>query len=200
MSAQNLLRLLLLLMLRTVLTTVWCRFGSWSLVIQLNFCSQGLVKIFKLKFRQDYEAEDFSLKSGQFFAADVWFRLRSLILVEILKLGLGALLYFRHYPNYLHCGYVNIGAMSSVCSFQNAFSKFGMVYFAYFENKNTTDWYSQKHWKIRKESFSKGKIDVSNTLEKRFLFLGFPIIWTGNTPGSQIADNFPKWVPFTPNP
>ena len=92
MSAQNLLRLLLLLMLRTVLTTVWCRFGSWSLVIQLNFCSQGLVKIFKLKFRQDYEAEDFSLKSGQFFAADVWFRLRSLILVEILKLGLGALL------------------------------------------------------------------------------------------------------------
>ena len=51
-----------------------------------------MVKIFKLKFRQDYEAEDFSLKSGQFFAADVWFRLRSLILVEILKLGLGALL------------------------------------------------------------------------------------------------------------
>ena len=111
---------------------------------------------------------------------------------------------FRHSSNYLHCGYVNIGAMSSVCSFQNAFSKFSMEYFAsvlsYFDNKITIDWYSQNHWKIRKESFSKGKIDVSNTLEKRFLFLGFPIIWTGNTAGSQIADNFPKWVPFTPNP
>ena len=95
-------------------------------------------------------------------------------------------------------------AMSSVCSFQNAFSKFSMEYFAsvlsYFDNKITIDWYSQNHWKIRKESFSKGKIDVSNTLEKRFLFLGFPIIWTGNTAGSQIADNISKWVPFTPNP
>ena len=40
MLTQNLLRLLLLLMvmLRNVLTTVWCKFGSWSLVIKLNFC------------------------------------------------------------------------------------------------------------------------------------------------------------------
>ena len=41
MAAQNLLRLLLLLimMMRIVLATVCCRFGSWGLVIKLNFCS-----------------------------------------------------------------------------------------------------------------------------------------------------------------
>ena len=64
MPTQNLLRLLLLLMLvmRVVLATVCCRFGSWGLVIKLNFSSdfehkEGLVKILKLKFRQDFEAE-----------------------------------------------------------------------------------------------------------------------------------------------
>ena len=48
---QFLLRLLLL-MRRKLLTTVWCRFGSWSFVIKLNFCSdaRGLVKILQLKF------------------------------------------------------------------------------------------------------------------------------------------------------
>ena len=37
----NFFRLLLLLKLmqRNVLMTVWCRFGSWSLVIKSNFCS-----------------------------------------------------------------------------------------------------------------------------------------------------------------
>ena len=41
MATQNLLRLLLLLMLmmRIVWATVWWRFGSWGLVIKLNFCS-----------------------------------------------------------------------------------------------------------------------------------------------------------------
>ena len=41
MATQNLLRLLLLLMLmmRIVSATVCCRFGSWGLVIKLNFCS-----------------------------------------------------------------------------------------------------------------------------------------------------------------
>ena len=41
MATQNLLRLLLLLMLmmRIVPATVCCRFGSWGLVIKLNFCS-----------------------------------------------------------------------------------------------------------------------------------------------------------------
>ena len=41
MPTQDLLRLLLLLMLmlKYVLTTVWCRFGGWSLVVKLNLCS-----------------------------------------------------------------------------------------------------------------------------------------------------------------
>ena len=41
MPTQNLLILLLLLMLmmRIMLATVCCRFGSWGLVIKVNFCS-----------------------------------------------------------------------------------------------------------------------------------------------------------------
>ena len=39
----------------------------------------------KLKFRRDFEAED---QFGQYFAADARLRLRNLIAVEILKLGL----------------------------------------------------------------------------------------------------------------
>ena len=35
---SNLLRLLMLV-LRNLLTKVWCRCGSWSLVMKLNFCS-----------------------------------------------------------------------------------------------------------------------------------------------------------------
>ena len=44
---QNLLRLLLLLMLmiRIVLATVCYRFGSWRLVIKLNFCSDFKHKV-----------------------------------------------------------------------------------------------------------------------------------------------------------
>ena len=40
MQTQNLLRLILLLMLmlRIMLATVWYRFGSWRLVLKLNFC------------------------------------------------------------------------------------------------------------------------------------------------------------------
>ena len=54
---------MLILMLRNVLTTVWCRFGSLSLIIKLDFfrlLAQGLVKILKLKFRRDFEAEVWS--------------------------------------------------------------------------------------------------------------------------------------------
>ena len=66
---------LLMLMLKNVLTTIWCRFGSWSLVIKLNFCSDfeqkdwftfwswSSGKILKLKFGMKY------------FAADAWLRL-----------------------------------------------------------------------------------------------------------------------------
>ena len=59
---KRLLRLLLwlMLMLRNVLTIVWCRFGSWSLVKKSNFFqtfSTSLVKILKLNLRRDLEAE-----------------------------------------------------------------------------------------------------------------------------------------------
>ena len=97
MPTQNLLRLLLLLMLivRIMLATVCYRFGGWRLVLKLNLCSDfehkgwsrlwswGSGKILKLEF-------------GQYFAADVWFRLyqveswsrfRSLCLVEMLMFG-----------------------------------------------------------------------------------------------------------------
>ena len=54
---SNLLRLLLLLMLmmRIVLTTVWCRFGRWSLVIKLSFCSDFEHKV--SRFGQDFEVD-----------------------------------------------------------------------------------------------------------------------------------------------
>ena len=47
MPTQNLLRLLLLLMLvtRIVLATICGRFGSWGLVIKLNFCSDFQHKV-----------------------------------------------------------------------------------------------------------------------------------------------------------
>ena len=95
---SNLLRLLLLLMLmlRKVLTTVLCRFGSWSLVINLNFVltlsirSGHLVKSLKLKFKQNLETKNWS---GQYFAAwwgykvNVWSGFWSQSLVEMLIFG-----------------------------------------------------------------------------------------------------------------
>ena len=64
MPTHNLLRLLLLLMLvmRIVLATVCCRFGSCGLVIKHNFFQTlstlvKILKILKLKFRRDFEAE-----------------------------------------------------------------------------------------------------------------------------------------------
>ena len=89
---SNLLRLLLLLMLmmRIVLTTVWCRFGRWSLVIvfvqTLSTRFQGVDKILKLKF-------------GHCFAADTWLWLWSSILVKILKLGLVKIFKFKFCRN-----------------------------------------------------------------------------------------------------
>ena len=46
------------------LKTVWCRFGSWSLVIKLNFVrtlSTRFGQDLKLKFRWDFEAEFWSV-------------------------------------------------------------------------------------------------------------------------------------------
>ena len=71
MPTQNLLRMLLLLMLmlRIMLATVCYRFGSWRLVLKLNFCSDfehkgwsrfwswGSGKILKLDFVQHFAAD-----------------------------------------------------------------------------------------------------------------------------------------------
>ena len=57
MATQNLLKLLLLLrlMMRNVSTTVWCRFGRWTLVIQLSFCSDFEDKVSRIV--QDFEVD-----------------------------------------------------------------------------------------------------------------------------------------------
>jgi len=58
------------------------RFGhKGKLLFRLS--AQGLVRSLKLKLRQDLK-----LKFGQYFAAHSWLRLRSWILVKIMKLGL----------------------------------------------------------------------------------------------------------------
>ena len=91
-ATQNLLRLwlLLMLMLRNVLTTVCCRFGSWSFGHKIEFLfrlwAQGSGEILKLNF-------------GQYFAADAWLRLWSSILVEIPKLGLVKIMKFKFSRN-----------------------------------------------------------------------------------------------------
>ena len=58
MATQNLLKLLLLLklMMRNVLTTVWCRFERLTLVIKLSFCSEFEDKV--SRFVQDFEVDD----------------------------------------------------------------------------------------------------------------------------------------------
>ena len=56
-------------------SAVWCRFGSWSLVIKLSFCSD-LSDLFSTRFGQDFVVEvQARLKFGQYFAADAWSRL-----------------------------------------------------------------------------------------------------------------------------
>ena len=90
LPTQNLrLRLLLLLMLimRIALATVCCRFGRRGLVIALNFCSDFEHKVCS-RFWSWSSGEILRMKFGQYFAADVWFRLRSWIYFKILKLGL----------------------------------------------------------------------------------------------------------------
>ena len=80
------LLLLLMLMLRNVLTTVWCRFGSWSLF--KNHIFSDLEHKVWSRFWSWSSGEILKLKFGQYFAADFWLRLRSWILVNILKLDL----------------------------------------------------------------------------------------------------------------
>ena len=71
MPTQNLLMLLLLLMLvmRIVLATVCCRFGSWDLVIKLNFCSDFEHKVWS-RIWSWTSSEILKLKFGQYFAAE----------------------------------------------------------------------------------------------------------------------------------
>ena len=106
MATQNFLKLLLLwkgcwgcycclmLMLRNVLTIVWCRFGSWSLVIKSNFCPDFEHKVWS-RFWSWSSGEILKLKFSQYFAADPWLRLWRLFLVEILKLRLVLILKFK---------------------------------------------------------------------------------------------------------
>ena len=89
-STQNLLSLLwlLMLMLRNLFTTVWCRFGSWGLVNKSIFVfrlwAEGLIKILKLNFRQDLRAGLWLIFCRWFFVEVIW----SWIMVKILKLAL----------------------------------------------------------------------------------------------------------------
>ena len=55
MATQDLLKLLplLKLMMRNMLTTVWCRFGRLTLVIKLSFCLDFEDKV--SRFVQDFE-------------------------------------------------------------------------------------------------------------------------------------------------
>ena len=95
MTTQNLSRLLLLLilMMRIMLATA-CWFGSWRLVIKPNFCSDFEHKI-SSRFWSWSSGKIFKLEFGQYFAADVLQRLRSWILIEMLKLGLVNILNFK---------------------------------------------------------------------------------------------------------
>ena len=71
------------LVIRIVLATVCCRFGSWGLVIKLKFCSECQHNVWSWS-----SGEILKLKFGQHFAADVLKRWQIWILVNILKLGL----------------------------------------------------------------------------------------------------------------
>ena len=83
MTTQNLLRLLLLpiLMLRIVLATVCCRFGSWGLFIKLNFCSDFEHNVWsRFYFKVEVQAK---------FEAGVWSVFCCWCFVEVMKLNLG---------------------------------------------------------------------------------------------------------------
>ena len=100
MPTQNFLMLLvlLMLMLRKVLKTVWSRFGSWGLV---EFWYLFLVTILKLKFGQDFEVYFWSrlwgwdlikilrLKFVRDFVAEDWSTFWAINLVKIWKLKFG---------------------------------------------------------------------------------------------------------------
>ena len=100
MPSQNLFRLLQLLRLvmRIVLATVFCTFGSWCLVVKLNFWLDFEHKVWS-RFWSWSSGEILKLKFSQYFAADPWLRLWRLLLVEILKLRLDKILKYKFSRN-----------------------------------------------------------------------------------------------------
>ena len=74
-------------MMRIMLATVCFRFVSWRLVITQNFCSDFEHKVWS-RFWSWCSGDILKLKFNQYFAADTWLILWSLILVKNLKLGL----------------------------------------------------------------------------------------------------------------
>ena len=154
MPTQNLLRLLLLLMLvmRIVLATVCCRFGSWGLVTKLNFFrlwalksrffevevqarfwSWSLVSILLLilvKFNLDQDSEGLVKILNIKFSrnSDVWFRSGSWCLVEILKLKFDQDLCENH---------SNLGAILPLAMFSST-SILTLLYFSILLNHDGT--------------------------------------------------------------
>ena len=68
------------LMMRIVLATVCCRFGSWGLVEKLNFCSDFKHKVWS-RFWSWSSGKILKLEFVHHFAADVF--------VEVMKLNFG---------------------------------------------------------------------------------------------------------------
>ena len=85
-------------MLRNLLTIVWCRFGSWSLVIKSIFCPDFEHQVWS-RFWSWSSGEILKLKFSQYFATDLWLRLWRLFLVEILRLRLIKILKFKFSRN-----------------------------------------------------------------------------------------------------
>ena len=88
------LLLLLMFMMRIVFATVLCILGSWSLVIRPDFCSDFEHKVCS-RFWCWSSAKIFMLEFGHYFASDILQRLRSWILIEMLKLGSVNILNFK---------------------------------------------------------------------------------------------------------
>ena len=101
MPTQKLrLLLLLMLMLRNVSAIVWCRFGSWILVIRSNFCPDFEHRVWS-RFWSWSSGKIWSWSLVSFFCwcfVEVMLY-QSWTLVEILELGLVKILKFKFSPD-----------------------------------------------------------------------------------------------------
>ena len=89
-----------MLRLRNMLTIVWCRFGSWGLVIKSNFNPE--FQTLSTKFGQDFEVEaQARLWSWSLFSICCWslVEVMKLFLVEILELHFVKILKFKFSQN-----------------------------------------------------------------------------------------------------